>query len=296
MKIKKAVFLILFVLSASALYSQTAADTATATQKVIVKMKNGDEFRGVIVKKDEQTVTLKTENGELNLIASNVKSIENDTNTGKFRFTNPHDTRYFFGPSGIPIRKRKGYYQNVLLTTNFVNYGITRNVSIGGGFEFISTVLGNPIWFLTPKVGFDISKNVHAAGGVILAGFALEGTASLGYGVFTLGGSEHNLTVGGGYGFMSGEFSKYPAIMICGTTRPANSIALLTENYAIPDNSGDYSYFGIHGIRILSPKNSFDIGAIVSPIFSGFIPALPFVGYARSFKRNKKKGEKNKKD
>ncbi len=280
----KNILLVTFcVFSTSVLFGQTIQDTTKKAEKVIVKMKNGDEFKGIILKKDQNTITLKTDNGELNLLAANVISIETETYAGKFKFANSHDTRYFFGPTGIPIKRKKGYYQNVLVTTNFINYGITKNISIGGGFEFISTVLGKPIWFLTPKVGFDVSKNVHVAGGVIMAGFASEGSASLGYGVFTLGTSESNLSFGAGYGFFSGEFSKYPAVMISGTHRLGNSIALLSENYIIPNSSNNKGYFGIHGIRILSPKNSFDIGAIIIPAIADFIPALPFVGYARSF-------------
>ena len=273
----------ILVFSTSFFYGQTIQDTTKNEEKVIVKMKNGDEFKGVIIKQDQITITLKTLNGDLNLLAVNVISIEIDTYSGKFRFANSHDTRYFFGPTGIPIKQKKGYYQNVLVTTNFINYGISKNISIGGGFEFVSTVLREPIWFLTPKVGFDLSKNVHVAGGVIMAGFASAGTASLGYGVFTLGTSESNLSVGVGYGFISGEFSKSPVVMISGTRRLGNNIAFLSENYIIPNSFGNPSYFGIQGIRILSPKNSFDIGVLVSPIISDFIPALPFVGYARSF-------------
>lgn len=71
--------------------------------------------------------------------------------------------------------------------------------------------------------------------------------------------------------------------MISGTHRLGNSLALLSENYVIPNSSGNTSFFGIHGIRILSPKNSFDIGAIIIPNIAADIPALPFVGYARSF-------------
>jgi hypothetical protein len=166
-----------------------------------------------------------------------------------------------------------------LLTTNFINYGITKNISIGGGFEFISTLLRKPIWFLTPKIGVNIANNVHVAGGVLVAGLASEGSASLGYGIFTYGDSETNISLGLGYGFVSGELSKYPAVMINGTHRLSNVISLLSENYIIP-NSG---YLGIQGLRILSKKNSFDIGAIIIPQIFDFIPALPFVGYSRAF-------------
>jgi hypothetical protein len=258
-------------------FSQT--DTLTQDQMVIIKMKNGDDYKGVLLKQGDGRILLKTVNGEMNLIASNIHSLENYDYVGKFEFANPHDTRYFFGPTGIPIKKGKGYYQNILVTTNFVNYGVTKNISIGGGFEFISTVLGSPIWFFTPKVGFDLSENIHVGGGFIMAGFADEGTATLGYGVFTLGQSETNLSIGAGYGLIDQELSDYPVIMISGTHRISKSIALLSENYVIPDSF----YFGIHGIRILSKKNSFDVGAIIIPEIASVIPALPYVGYVRVF-------------
>lgn len=275
----KIILISLLTFSFNNVFSQTETDSIKQEQIVIIKMKNGDEYKGTISKRDSETIVLKTVNGEISLIASNVSAIENYGYTGKFEFANPHDTRYFFGPSGIPIKKGKGYYQNILVTTNFFNYGITNNISIGGGFEFISTVSGSPIWFLTPKVGFDVSENIHVGGGFITAGFAAEGTATLGYGVFTLGHAETNLSIGAGYGLLDGELSDYPAIMISGTHRVSNNIALLSENYVIPTSF----YFGIHGIRILSKKNSFDIGAIVIPETTDEIPALPYVGYVRIF-------------
>ena len=112
-----------------------------------------------------------------------------------------------------------------------------------------------------------------------MTGFADEGTVTLGYGIFTVGQSETNLSLGLGYGIIGGELSDYPAIMISGTHRISKNIALLSENYVIRDSF----YFGIHGIRILSRKNSFDIGAIVIPEIGEWIPALPYVGYVRVF-------------
>ena len=206
----------LLTFSFNNVFSQTEKDTLKQEQIVIIKMKNGDEYKGTISKKDSETIVLKTLNGEMNLITTNVRSIENYDYEGKFEFANPHDTRYFFGPSGIPMKKGKGYYQNVLVTANFVNYGISKNISIGGGFEFISTVMGSPIWFLTAKVGSYISDNIHAGGGFIMTGLAGEGAATLGYGVFTLGHPETNVSIGAGYSLLNGELSDYPVIMLSG--------------------------------------------------------------------------------
>ncbi|MEY2898858.1 MAG: hypothetical protein RL138_911 [Bacteroidota bacterium] len=262
-------------------FGQTHTDTVFSKQIVVVKMKNGTEYTGTIKSKTTNNLVLMTENGELNLIAGNVKSINANSYKGKYRFSNSHETRYFFGPTAIPIKKFHGYYQNVLVSTNFVNVGITNHVSVGGGFELISTLLGYPIWFFTPKIAYDITPKLHAGGGVIMAGFAGEASASLGYGVFTYGTSETNVTFGAGLGYIDRTFSQAPAIMISGTHRLTSALAILSENYIIP--SANTSYFGVQGLRIMSPKNAFDVGLFVSPALIDFIPALPFVGYARSF-------------
>jgi small nuclear ribonucleoprotein (snRNP)-like protein len=274
-------FSLLFLVSTN-FKAQTPIDTVKNSERVVVKMNNGDEFRGKIIKRDQNSIVLETTNGTLNLISSNVRSIDLDLYKGKFRFPNSNETRYFFGPSAIPIKKGKGYYQNVLLTSNFVNYGLTKNFSFGGGVEFISLLLRNPIWFLTPKVGFKVSERSHVGGGIIMAGFSTEGTATLGYGVYTFGSSESNLTIGAGYGLISGQFSNRPTIMVSGTHRVGNNFALLTENYFIPIGTAT-RYNGIFGFRTLAPKNSFDFGLIVIPEILDVIPAIPFIGYTRSF-------------
>lgn len=282
-KIMITLWLLLLIFPFSTLSAQTETDSLPQNQMVLISMNNGDEFKGIILSRDEEKLVLQTENGEMNLIVSNIKTIEDYNYTGKFGFANPHDTRYFFGPSGYPIEKGKGYYQNVLLTFNFVNYGISDNFSIGGGFEFISTISGSPIWFLTPKFGFEISEKAHAGAGFIMAGFAGEGTATLGYGVFTSGSSESNFSIGAGYGLVDGELSRYPAIMLAGTHRVSKTIALLTENYIIPGSNANTFYFGIHGIRIMTKKSSFDIGIVFIPEIADDVPALPYIGYVRVF-------------
>ena len=275
--------LILLIAFSNPLFSQNdsiaQADTLKMNQRVNVTMKNGDDFSGTIIKMDKEIIELKTANGIMQLIASNVKSIKPVDMNQRFSFANPHDTRYFFGPSAIPLEKGEGYYQNIFVLFNFANYGITENLSIGGGFEFLSTITGSPIWFLTPKLGFQVADNVYIGGGAIVAGFASEGFATLGYGAFTLGHADTNISLGVGYGIFEGEISDSPAIMLSGTHRVSNSISLLSENYLL----SDVPYFGIQGIRLMSKKNSFDFGLIVSPAFFEEIPALPYVGYVRVF-------------
>ncbi len=282
-KIKNTLLLIFCCFCISSVYSQSNVDSLSTMKKVIIKMKNGEEYKGVFIQKTENTIILRTANGDLNLIASNVSSITEDDYKGKYRFENAHDTRYFFGPSGISIKRNKGYYQNLMLTSNFINYGVSDNISVGAGFEFISTILGYPVWFITPKISFELSENVNIAGGIFMAGLASEGTATLGYGVLTLGNSESNLSIGTGYGFLFDGLSKYPTIMASGIHRVSNSIAWMSENYIIPNSLGQYNLISVQGLRILSPKSSFDLGVFVLPNTGKLIQPIPFVGYAKTF-------------
>lgn len=280
--VKNLAFLSFFILANFMARGQGAVDSVKMKKKVIVTMKDGDELRGHIHSKTDSIIVLSTKNGVINIITSNVKSIYFDTYEGIYRFPNSHDTRYFFGPTAIPTQKNKGYYQNILVVGNFVNYGITKNISLAGGFEFLSLIYGDPTWFFMPKIGFKLKKNVHLAGGAFVVGGRTGGTASLGYGALTLGTSEHNLTFGGGYGTSSRDHVNYSAFMLSGTVRASNNISLLTENYIIAQKSGAL-YVGIFGIRILSPKNAFDIGLLTTSQSNSYFPVLPYIQYARAF-------------
>lgn len=267
-----------FLSSLSSLLAQQHIDQAIESgQKVLIETLDGDEFSGHILSHDSTSINLETENGIFSLSKKKIKKLESYNYTGKFKYPNSQDTRYFFAPSGIPLKKGEGYYQNVLLTGNFVNYGIHENISIGGGVEFISLSAGEPIWFLTPKVGHSFSEKLHVAGGLLMIGLGGDETSSLIYGVTTIGDPDLNFSFGVGYGYVEGRLSSSPTINLSGTIRFADGLALLTENYLI----GGGGHFGIQGLRFMGPKHSFDIGMFNILGDIGFI--IPFVGYAMKF-------------
>jgi len=281
---KKLILSFLLLSFAAISFSQSISEAVDTNKVVIIKMENGDEFQGQIIQQDSLSLVLKMKNGELNLIAANITSIETSDYNGKFLFKNPNDTRYFFGPTAIPIKKGKGYYQNIV-AINAVNYGITENFSIGGGFEFISIIFGNsPFWYLTPKAGFKLKEKVHLGGGLLVIGVPDSDNINLGYGIFTYGSSESNFSAGLGYGLVGLEAMDYPTLFFAGTHRVNNSIMLMTENYVIPnDFLYNTFYLGIYGIRILGKKNSFDVGLFTTTEILGDISALPYVSYVRVF-------------
>lgn len=280
--ILKSVLVLMIVLISTSVFAQNDADSLLMYKRVVVKMKNGDEYTGYFINKNGDFITIRTINGDMQLIAKNVESIIESRYIGKHSFDNPLPSRYFFGPSGIPLEKGRGYYQNVFLTTNFVNVGVTDNISVGGGVELLSLMFRIPIWFFTPKVAFKVADKVHVGAGLLTLGISNFGTFNLAYGVGTYGGSESNVSFGLGYGFAFGEVSSSPAVLICATHRFGKNFSVLSENYFLT-GSDELGMFGIQGFRILSQKSSFDIGLMATPesIKAGF--GIPFVGYARTF-------------
>ncbi|MDX1908210.1 MAG: hypothetical protein SF053_14335 [Bacteroidia bacterium] len=257
----------------------------TDRQPVRIIMQDGVVYEGEMQEPDPsgEIITLKTTQGIFNLLSSQVKTIEpiEDADpSGKFNFINPHPTRYFVGPTAVPIERFQGYYQNLLFTSNFANVGLTHHISVGGGVELISLMGGNPYWFFTPKVGIQADKNIYLGGGLMVAGLGRQGTASLAYSVATVGSIERNISVGVGYGRWNGSWAKSPVLMASGTYRITDELAFLSENYLLGNGENGYTPISMVGMRIFTKRVAFDAGAIGFPTAEWVAPALPFFGFA----------------
>lgn len=259
-------------------------------RKVTIKMVDGSTYTGTIKEKSDDYIILETPHGEMKLKTSSIKKIEEEKYNGEHAYSNPHYSRYFFAPSARPLEKGDAYYQNLMLLGNFFNVGVTNNISLGGGFEWATLILGSPILFFSPKVGFALTEKNHAATGAFIMGipddFGEGGPmnfAGIAFGSYSHGTKDKNFTFGIGYGMADGEWATTPALNFNGFIRASNAIGLMTENYLIPGFGvgSENIYLGIHGIRIMGRKSAFDLGLIVAGA-EGAVP-LPYVGYAIAF-------------
>lgn len=255
---------------------------------------DGSTFIGHVEKQDSAFIEMVTLSGmRLTMQRKQVVSLQavdpDDIHNGKYWFPNPNATRYLFGTSAFTLKPGEGYYQNTYLLLNSFNVGITNNISIGGGFEFISTFASgfhNPIFFLTPKVGFKVTDKFRAGGGVYylsaprLFNSGRSGSGIL-YGITTYGTPNSNVSLGAGWGFITkGEFSERPALTLSGMHRLSRKVALVSENWFIPDSDRYYT-IASYGIRFFGEKLSVDLAFfnnsdIVKSLFIG-IPYLDFV-------------------
>jgi len=259
-----------------------------------ITLHGGNEVYGYIVERKKNELDFQTKSlGKVTIAVSDIKKMREiqgeSIKGGQYWFPNPNNTRYLFSPTAIPIKKGEGYYQNAYIISNSANYGLTDNFSIGGGI-ILPTVV-----FLTPKFGFKVAEKFHLGGGAIV-GFVTElSTVGILYGVATYGSDEHNITLGGGYGFYDEELVRNPIITFCGMTRVGKRVALVTENWFLPYQDDDYThgawttkteYYTLlsYGIRIMNEKITFDIALINNRDIIEIMPlGIPYIDFVYKF-------------
>lgn len=262
-------------------------------QRWVVETKDGSVFQGTYLGQSEAGIRLLTESaGEVLIRMDAVKNFrildERNFRNGVYWFENPNASRYLFTPSAYSLRKGEFYFQNTYLVLNSFNYGVTDRFTIGAGFELVSTFSGEPIFFITPKYTFPISKNWNAGVGVLYLNVALDNFAGvedlsgggIGYGIITYGNRDNNATLGVGYGYFGGAASGKPVVNLSGMKRVGRKVALVTENWLVPADGyyGVYSY----GLRFMGEKITVDFAFLNNPdiaseiIFIG-VPYIDFV-------------------
>jgi hypothetical protein len=294
-------FILVFITITGLTVELTGQDLIFSDSSKIYKvsLKDGSIYMGKLLKRDSLKIIMSTsEIPEIEIQTSKIDRIEEIIpklmKNGSYWFPNPHATRYLFSPSAFNLKKGEGYYQNTLLSLNSFNIGITDHISVGGALELISTFAAlsdpadfGPIFFITPKVGFNVSKNFNAGGGLLYVGvpsFNSDKRSDLGivYGIGTLGSVNNNISGGIGWGFVEGTFSGKPVMTVSGTTRISRKTALISENWIVPSGS----YYGIfsYGVRFFGEKMAIDFALVNSiDIAEILVFGIPFVSFAIKF-------------
>lgn len=315
-------------------FSQDTTESKKAAPKMyVVETIDGTTLNGTVISENDSVLILNTKAiGQVTLQKQNLKSIKligtDDYVDGVYWFENPNATRYIVGPSAFNLKKGEGYYQNLYLFGQSVNYGITDHFSIGGGTEIASPIFGGEapaLFFLTPKIGYEVAPKVNLGAGILYIHISDEfaddviNTGIL-YGVATYGTKNNNFTLGLGWGYYNNKvdiysnsppytrstkrdkgFATLPTITFSGMTRLSKRFCLTTENWIQPlksydyyssNNSYSFSYkdgaFFSYGMRFMGEKNSIDFGFINNAEIVGEIP-IPYIDFVVKFGGEKKK-------
>jgi hypothetical protein len=271
--------------------------TSVAQEKSLVKTyqietKDGNSYVGQVLSNDSVKVVFKSDIlGEITIHQSDIKKMTaldvKQVKEGQYWLENPQSTRYFFSPNGYGLKKGEGYYQNIWVLMNSFAVGVNDYISLGGGIIPLFLFAGSPTpVYLTAKASIPVVKDKFNLGAGLLAGTVM-GESDTGFGIFyglaTVGSKDHNLTMGMGYAFASGEGTSAPMFNLNGMIRVSPKGYLLTENYLFTDGTSSVLLLSLGGRTIIKGAG-LDYGLIIpaGSEMDSFV-AIPWLGITVPF-------------
>jgi hypothetical protein len=263
-----------------------------------ITLKDGSIVTGKIVSITDSEIVIQSGTiGEVRLKKENIKTMAPissiDEKKSGIWFANPNPSRYLVGSSAIPLEKNTGYYQNTWIFFNSFAYAFTNNFSVSAGFEIFSLLAkgdGPYAFYISPKASFKVADNFYAGGSILYANTLKTVDEFGGLGTFnvfgTYGNKNNNITGSLGWGFAGGEFSSKPLITLSGMTRLSKRIALVSENWLVPDAGSDGGLYAIfsYGIRFLGEKTAIDLAFINNKdIAEGLAIGFPWLDFVINF-------------
>jgi hypothetical protein len=204
----------------------------------------------------------------------------------------PNRTRLLFAPTARPLDRGEGYFSDTELLFPGVAYGLTDNLSIGGGVSIVPGIgLDRQLFYVSPKLGFDLGRNASVAVGGLWAKPGQEEEALVvGYGVGTLGPVDRSLSAGFGLMHITGDDDSVPVLMLGGNVTVARHVALVAESWIdVQDPDVGRQPIGI-AARFFGDKLSADVGVVIvgEVIDEGF--PLPWLSVTYHFGGRKSAG------
>jgi hypothetical protein len=198
-------------------------------------------------------------------------------------------TRLFFAPTGRTLDKHRGYIADYEVFFPMIAYGLTDRISVAAGMSIIPTLgITDQVVYFSPKVGIVRSQKFNAAVGLLIihpanlnCGNEDGCNVGIAYGAGTWGSPDASVTAGLGFGFVNGEFSSDPFIVLGADKRVSRKIALVTENWIVPaiDNQALISA----GVRFLGESLTVDF-ALATPIGNDSdVTLIPYIDFAFHF-------------
>jgi len=303
---KAVVILMCLALMAIALNQANAQDTRHIKgelkipeqgHKQILILADGSRMIGAITEISENEVILTGDFGETKIPIGSIKEIKDVEaasikGDGDYWFPDPNRTRLYFGPTGYMLDRGKGYFADFYLFFPGFAYGLTNNISIGGGMSIFPGVdFDKQIFFFTPKIGVGNWNKLGVAAAAIIVRVPVvnifedeedESSKWVGvlFGTGTYGSQNAHATFGLGYGFAAGELADKPAVLLGGQLRTSRRMALVTENWIFPEVDNPLVSYGV---RFLGEGLSVDLALVNVLSEDAIFPGLPYIDFVWSF-------------
>lgn len=227
--------------------------------------------------------------GDVDRVFESQSSSSGGSATREGWFPNPNRTRLYFGPTGRTLRKGEGYFSDIYLFLPGIAYGVTDNITIGGGGSIVPGLdPDEQFYYLTPKVGLRMIEQFDAA----VSAFMIrvpdfdedDDQEAIWVGVLffsgTIGTDDRSFTFGVGYGFADDEMADRPAIELGGEYRLGRRISFVSENWIFP---GVEDPMISYGFRFMGEKMAIDLGFINVASDKAVYPGIPWIDFVFNF-------------
>lgn len=252
--------IITFITASSAQTIKGRLNMSDSTQVHQLTLNDGSVIIGRLVTVHADTWEFKYSN-KVELFAINTISSLKVINQGNTKGSNDEvieltnldnngNSEVIISPTALPLQKGKGFYETIWAYYHYIEYGLGKGFSIGGG-------LAAPLLITRLRWGMPIAKHVHIGAVATNYNFPLFSTGQSGAGridVFSAGHLAANATFGSGNRFLNvgagfiysfntkGDFwpkSNLPIIVSLGGAFPiSKTIALLSDNIIYANAGG----------------------------------------------------------
>jgi hypothetical protein len=257
----------------------------------IVTIIDGSTMIGRITSKNGQEIILTADIGMTAIPLAKIKKIKTVAgkyiHDGKYWFPEPNPTNLFFAPTGIMLKKGRGYFADYWLFFPMVHYGFANRFSLGGGISVvpISNLNGQAI-YVSPKVGIHQSEYLNIAAGAYVINLPDEEKPYLDlctfYGAATAGNSDANITFSLGYTH-NNENDKDSLLAIPGgKLRISRRMLLMSENWIAKEKM-----HMLCGVRFFTESFSVDLAVLRYEDYTengNEILNIPYVDFVWNFK------------
>ncbi|MEE9162837.1 MAG: hypothetical protein V3U35_07695, partial [Candidatus Neomarinimicrobiota bacterium] len=202
-------------------------------------------------------------------------------------------SRYLWSPTAFALHARQGYCSDACLLFPSFAWGITDNFSLLGGITLIPVLpLGDQLFQVAGKFTFLERGNLAVATGVQYFGMnAEEFNVGFGFvfGTVTRGNHSNHISGSIGYGFARmgaegttvTEWMDRPLFTVSGVRRFSKNIALITENWLLPNVDIGDTPLSV-GIRFIGDRLSVNLAGIFLLSFfeEGILTPIPWVDFS----------------
>jgi len=271
--------------SNKSLITEDQSELSDSTKMTVITLVDGSELFGTILEESEENLLFRTRAGvEMEISRNQIEEIETVSGVmidGELRRPDPNRTRLLFAPTGRALPAGSGYFSVYEIFFPMIAVGVTDFLALSGGISLVPGA-DQQIIYLAPKVTFYDGETSSFSGGILYVTLPSEGNAGIAYGVATFGSLKFSGTAGLGFGFVDGDFSSQPMLLLGLELQISKVSKLISENWIFPGSDESITFISL-GIRFFGSHIAGDFGLITSPEASGSFPFLPWLGFTYNF-------------